>query len=223
MKDHTAGGYFLVRSTAGSPPWMPAEFDVKRTLSASSELVPIFPTPTWASDFEVLAARFRLLPEERPAAGEVADKLFDEGRLGWPDVFYELEDALGFYGRFAAARDDVLVIGAGLAEHFVDPVLAELGSSGVPTRLRRREPLAPGGTALGYEILGMDVPPFESWVVNHLPALAHERLGVDVNDDGLVASFDEAVGVAEFVSRSDVPSEPFNWRPWLLVQYPVYL
>lgn len=220
VSDHTAGGYFLVRSAEGSPPWMPPEFGVKRTISASSELVPIFPTPTWADAFDLVARKFGLAEEDRVRAGQLADDLFNEGRLGWPNVFYDVADALSFYDRFARGRTDVLVIGIGLVEDNAEPFSAATAGSGVATRFGRREPLAGGGSALGYEILGMDSPTLESWAVNLLPELVRDRLGICVNDDGLIWSFDEATLAAEFVSRPDVPSEPLDWKPWILVQYP---
>lgn len=230
--DQLAGGYFVLRSRAGSPPWMPDHLGVARAISASSELVPAFPTPTWANDFDVLAAEFGLDPDERAAAGELADDLMTAGMFGWPNVFFELHDAHDFHRSFASGRADIVVIGIGLDKAHANPFLQQPDlvplpvavdpqndHGGVSQRLERREPLTAGGRALGYELLGMDVPPLTSWAVNDLPVLVHDRLGISVNEDGLITSFDEASRAAKFISRPDVPSEPLSWTPWLIVQY----
>jgi len=208
---------------------MPDHLGVVRAISASLELVPAFPTPTWANDFDVLAAEFGLDPDERVAAGDLADELMTAGMFGWPNVFFELHDAHDFQRRFASGRADIVVIGIGLEQATANPFLQQPDlvqrsvivdpQNGVSQRLQRREPMTAGGRALGYELLGMDVPPLTSWAVNDLPVLVHDRLGISVNEDGLITSFDEASRAAEFISRLDVPSEPLDWTPWLIVRY----
>lgn len=225
-----AGGYFVVHCRTGQPPWMPEHLVVRRAISADPQLVPTFPTPSWANDFEVLVRRFGLDSSQGTAAGSFADALMADNAFGWPNVFFEVSDATTFRQSYASGRDDVVVIGIGLPEARAERLAAELdaaqrrfgvraGPSGVSERLARREPLANGGTALGYELLAMDVPPFESWVVNGLPQLVHDRLGISVNEDGLIASLDEACQAADFISRPDVPSEPYTWDPWLIIEY----
>lgn len=220
LGDHLAGGYLLVRSSRGSPPWMPHGFGVTRAISASEELVPAFPRPTWGGDFDALATKFGLGVDERAAAGKRADELFDAGRLGWPNVFVDRADATEFRQSFASGREDVVVLGIGLVEQHAAASLEGIVRSGVTERLERRGALEKDGRALGYELLGLDVPPLVSWAVNHLPALVHDRLAIPVNEDGLIASFDDACSAAELISRPEVPSEPLRWWPWLLVEYP---
>ncbi|MEJ7764174.1 MAG: hypothetical protein WKF86_01645 [Acidimicrobiales bacterium] len=230
--DHLAGGYFVARLPPGSPPWMPERLGVTRTISASPELVHMFPTPSWANDFQALASDFGLDPDERAAVGQSADDLLAAGAFGWPNVFFDLEDAQAFRDRYASRRDEIVVIGIGLryehAKQFlediavvnVDTGVAAVGRAGVTELLERRVPLADRGRTLGYELLGMDVPPLTSWAVNALPLLVHDRLTISVNENGLIDSFQDAARAAEFISSPDVPSEPFNWTPWLIVEYP---
>lgn len=230
--DHLAGGYFVARLPPGPPPWMPERLGVGRAISASPDLVHIFPTPTWANDFQTLASDFGLNPDERAAAGQSADDLLAAGAFGWPNVFFDLQDAEAFRDRFASRRDEIVVIGIGLrlghAKQFLEDIAAGLhrlnvdagvGPAGVTELLERRELLAHGGTTLGYELLGMDVPPLTSWAANALPLLVHDRLRISVNENGLIDSFQDAARAAEFISSPDVPSEPFNWTPWLIVEY----
>ncbi len=220
ITEHVTGGYILVRSSSGSPPWMPEELGVTRTISASEGLVPAFPLPTWAGDFDALATRFGMGMEEGRAAGRRADELFDAHRLGWPNVFIECADATEFRHSFLPGRADVVVLGIGLLERHAAAVLEVESQSAVAERLALGDALEERGTALGYELLGLDVPPLVSWAANHLPALVHDRLGIRVNEDGLIASFDDACSAAELISRPDVASEPLPWWPWLLVEYP---
>ena len=120
----------------------------------------------------------------------------------------------------SVARQFLDDVAAGLHRLHVDAGFKGDGPAGVTELLERREFLAQGGTTLGYELLGMDVPPLTSWVVNALPLLVQDRLRISVNENGLIDSFQDAARAAEFISSPDVPSEPFSWTPWLIVEYP---
>jgi hypothetical protein len=147
------------------------------------------------------------------------------GEWGWPRIFTDIQPAREFLARFRPAGAPKIV-GLGLPPEFLDQVLNEhpdvsgVGTDGYVETLRRRQPLAGGGVELGYELLGEEPGgDFDSWHVNGLEPLVHQKLGIEVNRYGLIDNLEAARRAAEFINGPDVPAEPVSWRPWLLVCY----
>jgi hypothetical protein len=151
------------------------------------------------------------------------------GTWGWPHVLRSLATARAFVRKFGPDASDLQVLLPALPDAMVDAYLADhpvssnprFATNGVEEAIRRRERPAPGGTRLGYELLGdEDDGDFHSWYCNDLEPLVHQQLGISVNQFGLIDDLDAAVGAAELLMQDDVGAEPVWWRPWLLIAYP---
>jgi hypothetical protein len=84
--------------------------------------------------------------------------------------------------------------------------------------VKRDQPLAAGGTVLGFEPLVANGGLACSWLCNGLARDAAEKLGVQTNPHGLIENLEDAARVVTYI-RKDGHAEPGLWLPWLLVPY----
>jgi hypothetical protein len=226
-----AAGYLLAVPFL-VPEWLANPRLPSQLITAGWDLTAIGPGP-WAlpwvqqrEDHRLEQAAFGIDGALLPEVSAWVEQKMAAGEWGWPRVFTDLRPAREFLARFRPTSAPQ-TIGLGIAPEFSDEVLDEhpdvpgQGQYGYVTTLRRRQPLAPDGVELGYEILGEEIGgDFHSWHCNHLEPLVHEQLGIEVNRYGLIDDLEAARNAADFINRPDVPAEPVSWRPWLLVQYP---
>lgn len=228
-----AGGYFVARYGARDDAWMAAELLPRRLVSACDCLVARAPG-TWAlawathSDAERAAAAEAFGLDAATTAEAIAwtTAAFDRGVVGWPDVFFALDDARAFARRFIPATVDVFVAGIALPDDLAAVLLATAGPaegaspSGVDEALRRGEPAAPGGEALGFEVLGYDHGGFHSFVCNGLERAFRDALGVVPNAHGLYEDEADARRCADHAGSPSTGAEPGLWLPWRFTRYP---
>jgi hypothetical protein len=105
------------------------------------------------------------------------------------------------------------------------PGYAPTGASGTHIAVCvRSKPLAPGGEALGHELLIDDAGCcFNSPESRHLDEKELLRtVGVVPNGHGLIDSFDEALACCHHLEARAAESQHAitGWRPWLIVRYP---
>jgi hypothetical protein len=150
------------------------------------------------------------------------------GNWGLPNIFASPSIARGFLDEFRPSFTDLRILGLAMPDRDVDDYLAgqdpprseQAWTFGLVDGIRRGQRPPPGGTALGYEILGAEYGGgFHSWYCNNLEPIVHERLGIIVNEDGLVDGLDAAVQATELVASDEIGSEPVWWQTWLLVDY----
>lgn len=146
----------------------------------------------------------------------------------FPGVFPSFDSAREFFTRLLAGSPELLILGIGLYGDYVADFLDFLDKEnsfpgardcGVWQAVNQRNNPAPGGTILGFEVLGYEHGGFHSWLCNDLQSNANREFGIQPGDLGLLCTFDEAKQVAEYAARDDVGAEPALWMPWLIVQY----
>ncbi len=125
-------------------------------------------------------------------------------------------------------RSDVVIVGVGLPRKYVDELLADDTGpvDGAPAgiselvldALRRDQPLAGGGTALGFEPIVVNGGLSCSWLCNGIDRDADDKLGIKTNKSGLIERLEDADRVVQYI-REDGHAEPGLWLPWLLVRY----
>jgi hypothetical protein len=145
----------------------------------------------------------------------------DAQQVGWPNVFYDLKTAREFYQRFLFSSSNLRCIGIGLKAEFVKDFLDYLIShqGGVVQCLMQKRFLEEGGRFLGFEVLGYDTCVLHSY----LCSLLEEELskcGIMLNSEGLIASFEQAVQFAKYVSDMD-ELEAEYYFPWVLYEYKI--
>jgi hypothetical protein len=140
---------------------------------------------------------------------------------------------------------EVLIIGTGLRCELVDDFLTfkpypddhpnyEVFESqeSVETRqsalqnhpINHRQPLAPGGAALGFEVVSYFGGWGHSWLCSYLERSMYEWFGIRPNQYGLIDTYEQAKQVYEWIAEDRMQgarAEPEPYHPWLIVQYPV--
>jgi hypothetical protein len=165
-----------------------------------------------------------------------ADAAFGKEFGAW-DVIFRIEDARSMAGSFLAGVQGLELWGLGVRRSVLEelregteppahvPGYAPTGASGVHLTAELGQPLAPGGTPLGHEPLIAEVGcSYNSPASLHLDeAAVWRRLGVQLNEHGLVDSYDGALaGCREFASEAVAGPDPLSgWFPGLLVRYPI--
>ena len=89
--------------------------------------------------------------------------------------------------------------------------------TGVELALRSRT-IVDKGTVLGYEILGYDCGWFCSFVCNSLEKDFVNRLGIKLNQYGLIPQYNLALIATEYTTRPTTGAEPVLWLPWTIIE-----
>jgi hypothetical protein len=124
---------------------------------------------------------------------------------------------------------NVEIVGVGLPRAYVSEVLTGDTSGPVDDAyagisqlvldaLQRDQPLAPDGTALGFEPIVLNRGLSCSWLCNGIDRDADDKLGIKTNGFGLIERLEDADRVVRYI-REDGRAEPGLWLPWLLVRY----
>ncbi|HEV2221457.1 MAG TPA: hypothetical protein VGR84_00475 [Candidatus Acidoferrales bacterium] len=139
----------------------------------------------------------------------------------YPNAFLTLPLAKEFVQRFVTDKG-VQIIGIGLHTSLLPSFYGQLEKdmnqgSGLVDRVGRMEPLADGGSLLGYEPLGYEAMHFHTWLCHSAPDEAQKLFGIRPNQNGLISKLEDAIQVTENLVRTG--AEPAIWEPWLLVNY----
>jgi len=173
------------------------------------------------------------------AFGIAADRFTDlvawerDHGITHPNVFHTLDDARTFAGDFLPARDDVMVLGAGLPASLVDEFLrdheqtshdAQTGvtskaSWGLPHVLSLRRPLPEGAELLGFDTVLYGHNLECSWLCTGTERTVFATLGIRPNAYGLIEGIDDAMRVHAWLEAHPEEGEPGPYYPWAVVRY----
>ena len=224
-----SAGYVVTR-LAPRPTYVDAALLPPQLISASDCIAEFFPS-FWAlrearvseQDRAAAAAKFGITPHDLPKVIEYMTRARDRQELGWPRVWFSTQSAIAAIKRFLSVLDDVVLVGLGVPQDLADDFLAGAGpmdTSDICTMLRAGNPLASGGTPLGWEVVGYEFGgDFHSWLCNHIEKEAYARLGIRPGANGLIVCENDARSILSLVGLDDVGAEPVPWFPLLFVQY----
>ena len=213
-------GYLIVRSVS-RPPYVSAELIPPNVISASVCICPQFPgvyalswSMTQAEERGEQFAAIGVPGELQPVAESWATDAF-EHEFGWPGVFYTLDAATRARERFQAGDDAVQVVGLSLPEEmapaFVDhatPATSPPGGAGYLQLLQRRQPIAEGGTTLGFELLNLQVGMLEdSWLCCSLETHFEKTMGIRPNEFGFIDTLAQARSCCDELNNDGVPAD----------------
>jgi hypothetical protein len=243
LRDYISAGYFLSRHTGTEDI---AGIETRReTLATDHSQREFFPNSwalSWcdASREERVRKAFVFGITEQELDGVIAwaDRGFGTVFGPW-SVFFGLEDARAAAHSMLGRANDLQLWGVGLHLDLLSAYCeasrppaqqrghAPIGEGGVhEAACTRPAPLAPGGVPLGHELLiEEDGYAFNSPESRHLEERDLFRtLGVLPNRFGLIDSFSEALACARHLESlaARTPHQITGWRPWLIVQYPLY-
>lgn len=160
------------------------------------------------------------------------DKKFEEELFGWPNVFTDLKTARDFYNIFLSSANgltQVKLLGVALQDEDAELYLKEyegyfekdekLGKPGNYLCLRRKEEVDKSGHFLGFEILGETFSSFCSFACNGLETDFKDKLGISLNEHGLINTYEEADKAVYYTVSDEAGAEPAFWLPWAIYEY----
>jgi hypothetical protein len=149
-------------------------------------------------------------------------------------TFNSLEIAREFKTSFLPKESEYQLYGLGLHKSLAQGFLVKGKPEDVPDihdtehscglyhKIQLGNPLAPGGEAMGFDLLALDPLTNNlgcSWLCNGLERKFHERLGLRPNHLGLINKLEDAARCAKILEDKEVGAEPGLWLPWLIVRY----
>jgi hypothetical protein len=183
----------------------------------------------WTNDTpearQAAVSRFGLKASSLAEFTSWCTQALETGDLAWPGVFLDVDVALRTKARFLSQAEGLVVFGIALPRRLVGSFLDETrpeagqGEPGVVAAIRRGEPPAPSGTALGFDVLGWDWGGFHSFICNGLEREFAKVLGVAPNQHGFFDGPVDAERCAEHCNLETTGAEPALWLPWLVLLY----
>lgn len=241
-----SGGFVVSRRTRSAAA-LPTGLFPESIVSASEHVAPILPSVPvgWLEAANAPPGRFAKSADrymgnvlwglvsdlqrfglESSGAAILADCLSDAGERGdfvEPSGFASVDAARSFLRLAGDAGEDAIILGLALPDDAVDDVMESSDGLGfVPALLGRDESATCAGDVLGYEVLGVNDGELVSWV-EELAAQSLPALGVTVNQNGLLATLEDARAVAALANGGDVTTEDeVFWAPWRICAFSVH-
>jgi len=224
-------GFFWISD--GRAPLRESSLLPTRLVTVSTCIVDSYPD-SWALPWfttppeKLLEIRASLALDDRDFAALLAwvARAIDTGDFGWPNVFSSLRVSREFHALFLRAPERLRLVGLTAAKDVAEEFLIqevperEGAGSGVWTALSRNAPLAPGGTTLGFDVLGANYGgDFHTFSCNDLARDYHEKLGICFNRHGLIDDERQAIDACEYTNRDEVGAAPVAWYPFRVDQY----
>src|SRR3954468_12710108 len=231
MQDLTCVGYHVVRLFE-PPAALSSGLLPEKVLTVSSCLTESFPD-SWALAWvrctdearAASAVKFGIAPGALPHVCARIGELFNDGAAAWPTVWRRSAIAREVTRELLREPRGLAFVGVGVPADFVDGVLSELapqpqeGAPGAYLAALAREPMASGGTLIGWEVLGFDRGSCHSWLCNGVHVEAATRIDRRPGPLGLLESEAAARDVLRMMAEDPQKAEPATWVPAAVLQY----
>lgn len=182
---------------------------------------------TWVNatdrDRENYRTKLRLTQNSFEVLQKQVDQWFEEKRYGWGEVFIDLNLAREFATNYVSHIEDIKLIAIATTAKYRDAFLAEeslLGNNqiGICQNLNLNKTIKIDRGFLGYEVLGYDYGWFHSFVCNSLETDFTNKLGIKLNQYGLIDQYDQAIKATDYVNQPETGAEPVLWLPWAIIE-----
>lgn len=223
LNDFYSGGYFLIRAI--KPEWegLQGELLPERLLSFSGCISQRFYVFWgWGQDNLEEATQFGF-PKTKLNEFIEWSKTEYKSSLGFPSMFYSVDNARAFIQRFELDTQYLHILGAGLhketdTQYWTDEPVLE----GIPQHLVNQLSIEPGSTPLGFEVVGFDYHDFAcSWLCNDLHHDMYNLFDIRPNSYGLLDTYGEAIQIRNWIWEDPTRAEFVGHDVWLMVDYPL--
>ena len=164
---------------------------------------------------------FRLADESIAAIRTWIDKKVEDNKLGWINVFTEIESAFEYERTFFSYLDDVNLFALYFAENDTAAIIEEFkprsekeGEIGIFQILSKHinEKEDENETLVGYDLIGIeDGGDFHSFHCHDLGNELSEKFGLTLNNFGLFDSCNDWKPVLDYLNNDDNVCEPVPW------------
>ena len=230
--DYYLGGYYLVEGV--TRPAYSATFLPSTIWSISTCVSPIYPD-TWALPWTsypdekrlTIQARLGLTNTDFKEMQDWVNTAFNEDRLGWPNVWLNVDDAQEYYRRYLQSIPQIKLLAIGISASYLDECLeaarpdSGMGQTGLYLLLLKPQKFSNIERALGYELLNVEHGnASHSFLCNHLET-DYQQMNLTFNEHGLLTHYDDAQRAEEFTNLETTQAEPGQWFPWLILERPL--
>jgi hypothetical protein len=229
LDDYCSGGYFLVRP--GRPDWGSSfwNFVPEGDLISLSHCVcrdRLEVSWGWTHGNREAALRFGIADERwEEFRAWCEGEFLNHESVDFDGMFHSVNGARAFVRQFNINHLDLALIGAALPKALIDLWSDEAPApAGIDKRIRARLAVEPGGDVLGYDVVSFGFGDFgHSWLCSGLDKDMYDLFGIRANNYGLLATFQEAKQVYDWIAEDDCKgqrAEPEPYDFWLLMSYP---
>ena len=156
----------------------------------------------------------------------VTDQWFNEEKIGWGFLFYELADALEYRQNWLGNLKGVVVLEIGTTDFYANELINEFkpknkneGELGIIHAIKRNQSMFTQSHTLGFDTFGFEYGgSFHSFICNSLEKDYKTKLGLSFTKHGFLTDFDSAVKAAEYNNDPNTGTEPVLWQPWIVNQ-----
>lgn len=158
---------------------------------------------------------------------EEITQLFEEEKLGYPNVIFSLKTARYLYAKYFKELHGIKLVGIGLdsneAEkliYYLKPRATNEGEMGIYKMLKKKIRMDQLGV-IGYDILGYELGIFHSYFCPDLEGEIREVLKMKENIYGLFDSYTKSVEASRYINFNST-NELALWQPWVVCEYGLY-
>lgn len=149
------------------------------------------------------------------------DRAFNDKRIGWPDLFYDLETVREYSQTFFSHTPDKRIFSIYFSEQETAALLSEfepqkqgLGAIGLFEELQKKIPesLSTADTFIGFDIIGIEASgDFHSFWCHDMAKDLSERFGLTLNQYGLFEDCLDWKAITDYMNAEETGCEPVPW------------
>jgi hypothetical protein len=220
------GGYYILK-TAPRTEWMNSNVLHESILSASSCICDFHPDISiiWSKSKKKKDEYRKILGLDKPTYNEMEQYIIErfDKDFDYPDVFKHYENAVEFCRSYLSNQNGLKIIGVVLPKKYRADFLEDQADLryGICKNIEQFLGMDINGKFLGYEILGFDFGGFHSYICNGLEDDYYDKYKLNLNNDGLISTIEEAELLSKFTNDVIEGTEPVLWLPWGILEYPL--
>lgn len=224
------GGYYLIEGTA-TKKWMRRILFPPLIFTPSSCICDLHPEDiclSWVSgDKAAYQEKLGLTNEQFKELSHNCDDSFNREKYGWRQMFLDLEEARWYCHQWLNRLPNIKLVAIATTKEHREKFLEEekhkpnnRGAYGNALALKQMHLIDVRDGLLGYEVLGFEDGSFHSFICYSFENDFSEKLGIQLNENGLPPKFEEAYKAAEYVQGRKVGTGAVLWQPWAIVELP---
>ena len=148
-----------------------------------------------------------------------ADGRFNDHQIGWPNIFYSLDELKTYKQEFFGDRKDLVILGLSFAETEMtdliekfEPKQERQGEIGIRYGLRQAWPENPNGKFLGYDLICIELDgSFHTMHYLNLQKELETQFGLAFNTHGLILDCKDWGALMDYFNDDETGLESVPW------------
>ena len=173
----------------------------------------------WVNESKVkISKQFGLSEDQISYLYDWVDKKFESNKIGYPNIFYSLEELKKYKNEFFTDRDDLIILGLSFSEKEANDLIEEFkpqegkGGVGIRYSLNQKNIENPKGKFIVYEIIGINYNgDFHTIHCHDLQNELETKFGLEFFENGLVKTCKDWKEVTDYCNEESNGLEPVPW------------